>query len=41
MHEEISQEINAAVAQADADPHPALEDRFDDILAEQYPYQPK
>ena len=41
MQEEISAEINAAVQQADADPHPPLEDRFEDILAEKYPYQPK
>ena len=41
MREEISEQINAAVALADADPHPALDDRFDDILAEKYPYQPK
>ena len=41
MQEEISAEINAAVQQADADPHPALEDRFEDMLVEKYPYQPK
>ena len=41
MQEEVAEEINAAVAQADADPHPPLEDRFEDILAEKYPYQPK
>ena len=41
MQEEISAEINAAVQQADADPHPPLEDRFEDMLAEKYPYQPK
>ena len=41
MQEEISEEIGAAVAQADLDPHPALEDRFEDVLAEKYPYQPK
>jgi len=36
----IAAQINEAVRQADADPHPALEDRFNDILAERYPYQP-
>ena len=41
MQEEISTEINAAVHQADVDPHPPLEDRFNDILSEKYPYQPK
>ena len=30
-----------AIAQADNDPHPPLEDRFNDVLAETYPYQPK
>jgi pyruvate dehydrogenase E1 component alpha subunit len=40
IEEEVSTLINKSVAQADADPHPPLEDRFNDILAEQYPYQP-
>ncbi len=38
--EEISQIVTDAVTRADADPHPALEERFDDILAEKYPFQP-
>jgi pyruvate dehydrogenase E1 component alpha subunit len=38
---EVQEIVNKALAQADADPHPALEDRFDDILAEKYPYQPE
>jgi pyruvate dehydrogenase E1 component alpha subunit len=37
----VAEEVNEAFAQADADPHPALEARFEDILAEKYPYQPK
>jgi len=41
MGEEVATEINEATAQADADPHPALEDRFSDVLAEQYPFEPK
>jgi len=41
IESEIAATIDKAVAQADADPHPALEDRFDDVLAEQYPYEPK
>ncbi len=41
MQEEVTAEVNEAVAQADADPHPPLEDRFNDVLAEQYPYQPQ
>src|SRR6202030_686583 len=34
MQEEIAEQINAAVAQADADPFPGLEERFDDVLAD-------
>jgi pyruvate dehydrogenase E1 component alpha subunit len=41
MEEEINAEVSEALQQADADPHPALEERFDDILAETYPYEPK
>ena len=41
MEEEVAAEIAEAVQQADADPHPGLEERFDDILAERYPYEPK
>jgi pyruvate dehydrogenase E1 component alpha subunit len=41
ISEEVAAEITEGVAQADADPHPALEDRFDDMLAEQYPYLPR
>ena len=33
--------VEEAVRLADADPHPPLADRFNDILAEKYPYQPK
>ncbi|MGC4032805.1 MAG: thiamine pyrophosphate-dependent enzyme [Tepidisphaeraceae bacterium] len=40
MQEEVAGIIAEAVAQADADPHPPLEDRFNDILAEKYPYLP-
>jgi pyruvate dehydrogenase E1 component alpha subunit len=40
IEEEVSTLINDSLAQADADPHPPLEDRFNDILAEEYPYQP-
>ncbi len=36
----VNEEVDDAVARADADPHPALEERFDDILAETYPYYP-
>jgi pyruvate dehydrogenase E1 component alpha subunit len=41
IEEEVSAEVADAVRQADGDPHPGLEERFDDILAEQYPYEPK
>ena len=41
MQDEVSAEVVEALKQADADPHPALEERFDDILAETYPYEPK
>jgi pyruvate dehydrogenase E1 component alpha subunit len=40
IEEEVSQAIVDAVGQADNDPHPPLEDRFDDVLAESYPYKP-
>jgi pyruvate dehydrogenase E1 component alpha subunit len=39
MQEEVVQIVNEAVRQADEDPHPALEERFDDVLAERYPLQ--
>ncbi len=41
MEEEVAQQVEDAIAQAEADPIPPLEDRFNDVLAEQYPYQPK
>jgi pyruvate dehydrogenase E1 component alpha subunit len=41
ISEEIAEAVNEAVAQADADPHPPLEARFEDALAETYPYSPK
>lgn len=41
MEEEVAAEVAEAVQQADADPFPPLEDRFDDVLSESYPYQPK
>ena len=39
MQEEVSQIVADAVKQADADPQPDLNDRFDDILAEKYPLE--
>ncbi|HYE17387.1 MAG TPA: thiamine pyrophosphate-dependent enzyme [Tepidisphaeraceae bacterium] len=38
---ETAAQVDEAVRLADADPHPALEERFEDALAETYPYQPK
>ena len=38
---EITAEVNEAVKQADADPFPELDDRFSDVLAEQYPFEGK
>jgi pyruvate dehydrogenase E1 component alpha subunit len=40
LDEQTTEEINQATAQADADPHPAPDDRFTDVLAEQYPFLP-
>lgn len=37
----VAEEIDQAARQADADPFPALEDRFNDVLAEKYPYDPR
>jgi pyruvate dehydrogenase E1 component alpha subunit len=39
MEDEVSEIVADAVKQADADPHPKLQERFDDILAEKYPLQ--
>jgi len=39
MLDEVNQEIDQAVRQADQDPQPALQDRFNDVLAEKYPLQ--
>jgi pyruvate dehydrogenase E1 component alpha subunit len=41
LQEEVAEEITEAVQLADEDPHPPLEDRFKDVLAETYPFQPK
>jgi pyruvate dehydrogenase E1 component alpha subunit len=39
MEEEVAEIVAEAVRLADEDPHPALEERFDDILAEKYPLE--
>jgi pyruvate dehydrogenase E1 component alpha subunit len=41
IQNEVEEEIKEAVRQADEDPHPPLESRFEDALVETYPYQPK
>jgi len=41
MQDEVSAEISEAVHQADNDPQPNLDERFDDILAETYPFDGK
>jgi pyruvate dehydrogenase E1 component alpha subunit len=40
MQDEVATIIDEAVRLSEEDPHPPLEDRFNDILAEQYPFQP-
>ncbi|HZK80311.1 MAG TPA: thiamine pyrophosphate-dependent enzyme [Humisphaera sp.] len=41
MQSDVNNQIDEDIAQAEADPHPPLEDRFNDALAEKYPYHPK
>ncbi len=41
MQEEVNAIVEDAIKQADADPQPELEARFDDILVEKYPFLPK
>jgi pyruvate dehydrogenase E1 component alpha subunit len=36
---EVADQVAQAVRQADADPEPPLEDRFNDALAEKYPLE--
>jgi pyruvate dehydrogenase E1 component alpha subunit len=36
--EEIAATVNESIVKADSDPHPELDDRFDDVLSETYPY---
>jgi pyruvate dehydrogenase E1 component alpha subunit len=40
MSQAVHDEIDQATEQADADPNPDLNDRFNDVLAETYPYFP-
>jgi pyruvate dehydrogenase E1 component alpha subunit len=40
MEEEVAGIVSDAVKQADSDPNPPLEARFEDVLAETYPFEP-
>jgi pyruvate dehydrogenase E1 component alpha subunit len=39
IEQSVAEEVDQAAKQADADPFPVLEDRFNDVLSEKYPYQ--
>jgi pyruvate dehydrogenase E1 component alpha subunit len=39
--EEIAEIVNDSIKRADSDPHPDLVERFDDVLAEEYPFEGK
>ncbi|HEX4054860.1 MAG TPA: pyruvate dehydrogenase (acetyl-transferring) E1 component subunit alpha [Tepidisphaeraceae bacterium] len=41
IEQSVAAEISQAAAQADADPFPDVEDRFNDVLAEKYPFEPR
>ena len=41
MHESVAEQVNQAFEQADADPNPPLESRFEDALSETYPFEAK
>lgn len=41
MQASVNDEVEDAIRQADADPQPGLDERFDDILSETYPYDGK
>lgn len=41
IEQSVAEEVDQATKQADADPFPALEDRFNDVLTEKYPYEPR
>jgi pyruvate dehydrogenase E1 component alpha subunit len=40
LEESVSEEISKAFDQAEADPNPPLESRFEDALSEKYPFDP-
>jgi pyruvate dehydrogenase E1 component alpha subunit len=41
MEQAVAQEVDQATKQADADPFPELQDRFNDVLVEKYPFEPR
>ena len=41
IEQSVAAEIDEAIKQADADPFPDNEARFEDVLAEKYPFEPK
>jgi TPP-dependent pyruvate/acetoin dehydrogenase alpha subunit len=41
MEQEAVDLVDQATHLAETDPFPAPEDRFDDVLAEKYPYEPR
>jgi pyruvate dehydrogenase E1 component alpha subunit len=41
LEESVSEQINKAFEQAEADPNPPLESRFEDALSETYPFEEK
>ena len=41
LEEEVNNLVSEAIQQADQDAHPPLPDRFNDVLSETYPFQPK
>ena len=40
IEEEVAAQVAESVRQAEEDPHPPLEDRFNDIVVESYPFKP-
>jgi pyruvate dehydrogenase E1 component alpha subunit len=41
LNDSVAEQVNTAFDQAEADPQPPLDSRFEDALSETYPYQPK
>jgi pyruvate dehydrogenase E1 component alpha subunit len=41
IEQEATEQVDEATQKAETDPFPGLEERFEDILAEKYPYEPR